>query len=269
VLDTYPGAAAAYSLRALSSGWLAGDVVEVRRDVDGGGDVHKSFTASDYLNGVLLAWVTEFSGTANGSVSTWYDQSGNAKNATQGSANAQPKIVDAGALVTGGIYSDGVDDALISTAFLTSAPATIVSKGTHVMGSSSAGVTFADSSATDQAFGQSTNGSTNQNRSFVFNSSFAQSSSVATLGNDDFLGSSILTINGANTEAVNRLNGVAATLASNVTPTGIDRFAIGSLRRLVPDYYAGAVAEVIVYDSDQSSNIVGIEANINAYYSIY
>ena len=31
LLDTYPGAAAAYSLRALSAGWLAGDVVEVRQ----------------------------------------------------------------------------------------------------------------------------------------------------------------------------------------------------------------------------------------------
>jgi hypothetical protein len=35
----------------------------------------------------------------NGYVSTWYDQSGNANDATQGTTTAQPKIVDAGTLI--------------------------------------------------------------------------------------------------------------------------------------------------------------------------
>ena len=54
LLDLYPGAAAAYSLRALSSGWLAGDVVEVRRSSD---VTPESFTASQITNGEMLDWV--------------------------------------------------------------------------------------------------------------------------------------------------------------------------------------------------------------------
>ena len=67
LLDQYGGAAAAYSLRALSSGWLAGDVVEVRRSSDG---TLQDFTASQITNGDLLT----FTGAGDGFVSTWYDQ---------------------------------------------------------------------------------------------------------------------------------------------------------------------------------------------------
>jgi hypothetical protein len=54
LLDQYPNAAAAYSLRALSSGWLAGDVVEVRRSSD---STTQDFTASQILNGQMLDFV--------------------------------------------------------------------------------------------------------------------------------------------------------------------------------------------------------------------
>ena len=48
--------------------------------------------------------------TADGTVSKWYDQSGNANDATQVTTTAQPKIVSGGSLVAGGIDFDGVDD---------------------------------------------------------------------------------------------------------------------------------------------------------------
>ena len=54
LLDTYGGAAAAYSLRALSSGWIAGDVVEVRRSSD---STTQGFTASQITNGLMLDFV--------------------------------------------------------------------------------------------------------------------------------------------------------------------------------------------------------------------
>jgi hypothetical protein len=55
--------------------------------------------------------------TSNAYATTWYDQSGSHNDATQTTADNQPKVVDAGALVTdaNGNYSldfDGVDDAL-------------------------------------------------------------------------------------------------------------------------------------------------------------
>jgi hypothetical protein len=35
------------------------------------------------------------------------------------------------------------------------------------------------------------------------------------------------------------------------------------------DYLSGTINEVIIYDSDQSDNRVGIETNINDHYDIY
>ena len=46
----------------------------------------------------------------DGTVSKWYDQSGNDNHATQGTPASQPKIVSGGSLITGGIDFDGVDD---------------------------------------------------------------------------------------------------------------------------------------------------------------
>jgi hypothetical protein len=54
LLNEYPGAAAAYSLRALSTDWLAGDVVEVRRSSD---STTQDFTASQIMGGQMLNFV--------------------------------------------------------------------------------------------------------------------------------------------------------------------------------------------------------------------
>ena len=53
-LDTASGAAAAYSLRNLSTSY-SGDVVDVRRSSD---DTEESFTAAEVADGTLLDWVT-------------------------------------------------------------------------------------------------------------------------------------------------------------------------------------------------------------------
>ena len=63
LLDTYGGASAAYSLRAMSSDWLAGDVVEVRRSSDSTTD---AFTASQITGGQMLDFV-------NGGTSEYYN----------------------------------------------------------------------------------------------------------------------------------------------------------------------------------------------------
>ena len=52
LLDQYSGAAAAYSLRSLSTSTT--NVVKVRRDSD---DSEQDFTASDITNGTLLSFV--------------------------------------------------------------------------------------------------------------------------------------------------------------------------------------------------------------------
>ncbi|MEI4231502.1 hypothetical protein [Roseovarius sp. D22-M7] len=92
LLDSYPGAAGAWSLRKLAGATT--DVVRVRRGSDG---AEANFTAEEVAGGTLAAWV----GAGNdGFVVTLFDQSGNARHATQATASEQPRVVISGALVT-------------------------------------------------------------------------------------------------------------------------------------------------------------------------
>ena len=117
-LDIAGSAAAAYSLRKLSYAYT-GPVVEVRRSSD---NATADFTADEVEDGTLAAWV----GAGNdGFVATWYDQSGNDRDATQATAGSQPQIVDNGSVVTEGgkpaIEFDGVDDHLVPVTNISSA----------------------------------------------------------------------------------------------------------------------------------------------------
>ena len=109
LLNQYPGAAAAYSLRKLSSS--TSNVVRVRRNSD---NAEQDFTAAQVSNGTLES----FCGVGDGFVETWYDQSGNGNDATQSVAEGQPKIVDGGSLVADGIDFDGVNDGLFGSHIL-------------------------------------------------------------------------------------------------------------------------------------------------------
>ena len=81
LLDKYTGAAAAYSLRKLSSS--TSNVVRVRRSSD---DAEQDFTAAQVSDGTLES----FCGVGDGFVATWYDQSGNDNHAVQATTTAQP-----------------------------------------------------------------------------------------------------------------------------------------------------------------------------------
>ena len=279
LLDQYGGAAAAYSLRALSSGWLAGDVVEVRRDADGAtGIIHKSFTEGEINSGVMLAWVTEFSGTANGFVSTWYDQSGFANDATQGTTTSQPKIVDAGALVVNAngdnsLLFDNTDDFLSANAVAASFSGTSMPASTfavievtgagnsalYSLGNSSTGTQFQEPMLADGTYYE-----------YFFRDDAAaikSGSNISTYAGVD-LASSI----SSGTALDYLINGSNIVTAADITlgSTTLNRFTIGALGRdLDSNFFGGYVVEMIVYPSDQTSNRVAIEANINDAYTIY
>ena len=89
LLDTYSGAAAAYSLRQLRTGVT--NVVRVRRSSD---NTEQDFTATQITDGTLTA----FCGAGDGFVRTWYDQSGNNRNLQQSISADQLSIVIGGAL---------------------------------------------------------------------------------------------------------------------------------------------------------------------------
>ena len=94
LLDTYTGAAGAYSLRKLSSDY-SGAAIRVRRDSDNL-ETDINFNVFGELDTVSLA---AHCGSSNGFVTNWYDQSSNSNTARQTTAANQPKIYDA---ITGG-----------------------------------------------------------------------------------------------------------------------------------------------------------------------
>jgi len=91
LLDQYSGAAAAYSLRKLRTAYT-GSAIRVRRSSDNS-EQDIGFTSAGDLD---TASLKTFVGANSGFVTTWYDQSGNARNATQTTAANQPRVVNAG-----------------------------------------------------------------------------------------------------------------------------------------------------------------------------
>ena len=94
LLDTYSGAAAAYSLRLLDSSYV-GSAIRVRRSSDNT-EQDIGFNVFGELDTVSLL---DFAGTGDAFVKTWYDQSGNSNDATQTTTANQPKIVSSGAVI--------------------------------------------------------------------------------------------------------------------------------------------------------------------------
>lgn len=109
-LNTVTGSAAAYSLRLLRTAY-AGSAIRVRRSNDNA-ETDIGFSGSGLNTAALLAHC----GANSGFVTTWYDQSGNARNMVQATAGAQPRIVNAGVIDTlGGVPAlicDTTDDTM-------------------------------------------------------------------------------------------------------------------------------------------------------------
>jgi len=113
LLDDYPNAAAAYSLRKLDKDYT-GSAIRVRRSNDNS-EQDIGFTSSGDLD---TASLKTFVGANSGFVTTWYDQSGNARNATQTTAANQPRVVNAGTIDRANgnpsIFYDGTNDRFVT-----------------------------------------------------------------------------------------------------------------------------------------------------------
>lgn len=93
LLDAYPGAAAAYSLRKLSSTYT-GSAIRVRRSSDNT-EQNIGFSGANLDTSAL----TTFCSGTNGFVTTWFDQSSNGRDVTQTTAANQPQIVSSGSVI--------------------------------------------------------------------------------------------------------------------------------------------------------------------------
>jgi hypothetical protein len=263
LLDTYPGAAAAYSLRGLKNNYVNGAnpyACQVRNSSNvplNIGFVFNSLTGEYELDTTALL---AHCGGGNGFVDVWHDQSGNARNATQTLAINQPQIVSAGSVINvngkPSLLFDGANDSFGVT--LSSA----------LLQPNSFGIVFKYNNSTDSNHDlidanpnvERTLIDTDLNDFRIFAGTVALS--VASTTNQTLLFS---LFNGINSElSINSVNVTSLNPGTN----GIDSFQIGNTIAAFT-FLAGNMQELLIYNSNQSSNRTGIETNINDFYSIY
>jgi hypothetical protein len=89
LLDSYPGAAAAYVLRPAGRQAVFNPILRVVRSSD---SAARDVMWYELRDGTLTTWT----GANNGAVATWYDVSRNGRHATQATSSNRPRIVNAG-----------------------------------------------------------------------------------------------------------------------------------------------------------------------------
>jgi len=257
LLDLYPNAAAAYSLRKLKATYT-GNAIRVRRT-----DLTESDIGFDGLGNLDTTALLAFTGTGaldNGFITTWYDQSGNGRNAAQATALSQPQIVSAGSTITENnkptIRWNNVAGKLLRSPSFTGGA---IDSSFSVVKITTQGTAFMDGLTTNNISFWSTNTA----GSFrVYAGIVDVVSSIFFINTQSLMtaivngSSSILKVN--NTQVTSRNFG------TNVR----DGVSIGGLGA-TSNPLDGNIQEIIIYPSNQNSNSAGIETNINTYYAIY
>jgi hypothetical protein len=261
LLDTYTGAAAAYSAARRLATAYTGSLIRVRRSSDNT-EQDIGYTAGNVLDESAL---TTFVGAGNGFVTKWYDQSGNARDLIRTIAVDQPRIVLSGTIETDGskpavnfdsykpmIYATGVSYAAAATVAKVTTQTTI----NYLLGYSSGGSYYNGS-----FFGAGNNFG-----------AFDGTNARNIAGGD--LNRNLQWLNLTASKLYVSKNGGSVTdagaFSSSLTFGGNVLDGLGG-RDVGTDglYFKGKVQEAILWTSEQSSNAVGIKSNINTFYSIY
>jgi hypothetical protein len=267
LLDDYPNATVAYSLRKLDKDYT-GSAIRVRRSNDNT-EQDIGFTSSGDLD---TATLKTFVGAGNnGFVTTWYDQSGNTgRNATQGTAAFQPRIVNAGTVERQNgkvsLFYNGGNDFVINnftqnngfySFFGITSVQNITGNKTVLSGDlqgnprSAQYITIINSNPRTLAF--------NVNTAISDLSSSINANQLYLLSGHKYTGFIEAFTN-------NATNG--ATTFTNSSNSVNDGMYIGS-QVAQSAYMNGYISECIMYGFNNYSNRTGIENNINDYYNIY
>ena len=256
LLDTYTGAAAAFSVRKLDKDYT-GSCMRIRED-SGDTETDIGFDSNGDLD---TASIASHCGSANGYVVTWYDQSGNSNNATQSTASAQPQIYNGTAVITENgqpsIQFDGTDDSFTYTTSVTTDNCFIVQSTSDIEG-----VLLSDTSNSSRWHFLLQDGNTSTDtsdwRNVIGDYGYKNGSLFVTQGTTtrDALHTAIADGNQNLTSWFGFNNAIAATYY-------IGRYTTGSTF-----VYAGKVQEIVLYNTDHSSNRTGIESDIITYFSI-
>ena len=269
LLDDYPNSSAAYSLRKLRSAYT-GNCIEVRRSLDG------ATQNIGFVNNVLdTSSLLSFVGAGDGFVRTWYDQSGNAKNATQTTTANQPRIVNSGIIdsqnnkpaiffngtsnffivsdQTFGNIADNISVFAIVKLNFSGYYPTIISKAYSQNGSYTLGTW--DNTGVIQIWADGIN---------------YRDLSKANIINNQVLISNI-NLTGINGLKIYLNSSLYAQFTATTDLTGSNNleYSIGRNQQDSNYYWNGTIQEIIPYGNNQSANRIAIESNINSFYNIF
>ena len=253
LLDLYPDAQFAYSLQYLRTGVLR--VIRVQRSSD---NTQRDFKPIEITDGTLVNWVGIGN---NGFMKIWYDQTDNSIDLNY--LNLTNKIVDDGVLLTdnGMPYVNYTGNETIYDQSLSNNPQLNSDKGTlftiYNSNDNNPGVILTSNSNTWLGANQPNNTTIPQQNSG--NIIYYKNGSLITPTNRETLYNNIV----KNTDVL--------LSALNI---GINKNSLW-LSRAYPWIYTVNVAsasnkakEIVVYNSDQTTNKAGIEANIKSRYGI-
>jgi len=299
LLDDYPNAAAAYSLRKLRTAYT-GAAIRVRKDTTGQPEQDVNFIGNE----LDTASLKSFLNARNGFVVTWYDQSGNGRNASQTTQANQPRIANLGVIERQNgkptLIFDGSNDHFNTsnvadwnflhfgdrhTIFTVARAGNVIDPETlYILWGTTATVLRRGA-----YLGHDTRSSLPRDRVLVhiigngdgFDETVAlnSQSTGATPANTQFLGYLLGDPNNATTTERSAIATNAGGLAKNATSNDIAKtgnanhsLRIGTAANASGTnqfFLLGSMQELIFYDSDQSSNRTAISNNINTFYSIY
>ena len=284
LLDSFSGASAAYSLRRLSYAY-SGHAVRIRRvsddvEVDVGFNGGSVSTSSPITNvsgdggdtsaTTLGEFITE-GGNQDATVTTWYDQSGNSRNAPQSTIAEQPTIASSGVLETDAngkptLLFDGTDDDL-------DLPSTVISSINSVTAFNVCSTT--DTGATTRIGLGVSRPTSGDKRYFVP----AKNSGQFFHSYDTPFAGSAQKLSDADTNQHLFSSVAGASIAKGFldgtekfSKTSVDKYAsntaggIGSTNGAAN--WIGNISEIIIYNSDQTANFDAINTEIKSYYGI-
>jgi hypothetical protein len=275
LLDTYSGAAAAYSLRKLRTAYT-GSAIRVRRASDN--------TEQDigFVNNVLdTASLTSFCSGTNGFVTTWYDQSGNGRDATQSTGANQPQIVSSGSVITENMKPTldfqtkqlGISNInILNNKATASIMCVLNGTNTAVSNKTAYQMTFASSTSSRIAF----NYGGSISKRYLSGGRRVTTDSFQSINSDtDITTQGLLTniVNYQNTTLTIFQNATQVAQSTSFQTSGNSNATNSNLgigaTTSNDSNFIGNIQELVIYEVDQSSNRTGIETNINDFYSIY
>ena len=259
LLDLYPDAAAAYSLRKLRADYT-GDAIRVRIDIAGGDFYDIGFDSNGELDTADL--LSKAAGN-DACIHTWYDQSGEGNDAIQVLASNQGKIVDLGNLIINPDNSLPAIDVSSTYIFMSTTPMSTknlfaVAKMNQI--TSTNYFAFSASPFSGMYYGGTAN------PAIKGIGLYAVSGGINSLEGEDL-----------STHLANFYHNDTTYLVSkdSETPVGLGAYSKLNINQILgrdlaaPTSLNGFMQEMIIYSTGDDSNNEAIKSNINSHYNIY